>query len=83
VAECLREVAEQLAGVGVDLLGEQADVVGERSGSLEDRAGAVDLTGDRQRLGQPERAEHTLVAAPIRSAIAIARSRATQHITFE
>ena len=41
----------------VDLLGQQADVVDEGDGPLERRAGPVDLAGQRQRLGQPERAQ--------------------------
>ena len=64
VAERLGEVAEQLAGGRVDLLGEQADVVGEGGRPLEHLAGAGRLSGQRERLGEPERAqqERALVA---------------------
>src|SRR6516164_3047062 len=57
VAERLREVADHLTAGRVDLLGQQADVVDRRHRPLEGRRGPVQLSGERLRLRQPERAE--------------------------
>jgi tetratricopeptide (TPR) repeat protein len=57
VAERLREVADHLAAARVDLLGQQAHVVDGRHGALERRGGLVELSGQRLRVRQPERAE--------------------------
>src|SRR6266496_6304094 len=57
VAECLREVTEQLACLRVDLFGEQTHVVDERHGFREDALRPFDLTGLGERLGKPECAQ--------------------------
>src|SRR5437870_671050 len=57
VAEGLREVPQQLARCFVHLFGQEADVVGEGGGALEGDPGSLDLTGQGQRLGQPEGAQ--------------------------
>ena len=57
MAERLREVTEQLTGDRVDLLGEYADVVDVPGGVAEHVPGLLGTAGERERLGQPERAE--------------------------
>jgi hypothetical protein len=57
VAERLREVPDHLAAGRVDLLGQEADIVDSGHGTLERRGGGLDLTGQRLRLRQPERAQ--------------------------
>jgi hypothetical protein len=48
---------DHLAAGRVDLLGQQADIADGGHGTLERRGGGLDLTGQRLRLRQPERAE--------------------------
>ena len=57
MAERLREVSEELARCGVDFLCQQTDVVDEGRRPLEHRLGPGHLVGERECLGQPERAE--------------------------
>src|SRR5260370_19464241 len=57
VAECLREVAEQLAGGRIDFLGKEPHVVGEGGCTRERLLGALELARERLRLCQPEGAE--------------------------
>src|SRR5512144_3218354 len=54
VAECLREVAQQLSGSRVDLLGQQADIVAVGDRAFEDLHRLVDLPGQGEGVGQPE-----------------------------
>ena len=57
VTEGLREVAQQLVTRWIYLLGEQADVIRIGNRLFEGRPGLLDLPGQGQGLGQPERAE--------------------------
>ena len=56
MAEGLREVADHLAGAGIDLLGEEAHVVDGGYCAVEGRGGGLDVTLERLRMRQPERA---------------------------
>src|SRR5690348_13455070 len=56
VRERLREVADQPAAADVVLLGEEADVVAQREQSLEELPRLVAAAGQREIVGEPERA---------------------------
>src|SRR5690606_39652212 len=74
VAEGLGVVADRLSCGGVHLFAEQADVVGAGGGGLERPAGRDVLTGEGQRVGEPEGAQQEgalLACQPVGGTVAI------------
>jgi len=57
VTECLREVSQQFVRLRVYLLGKQPDIIHIGNRLLEGRSGSLNLSGQRECVSQPERAE--------------------------